>query len=145
MLWTLVGRDVATREANPESREPAPARSSLRVVWRREVWYLSLIGAGGGLAWATFLTFWPAFAEDSVGLSEGTISLVFGFGALAIIPGSLAASWILDHAGGRQRLLVVVTLLQVPAFALLLTTSSPLLLTLLAIAQDCPGSTFRYC
>ena len=135
VLWTLVARDVAARETAPGRREPASTHSSLRVLRRREVWILSLVGAGGGMTWATFLTFWPAFAEDSLGLSEGNISLVFGFGALAIVPGSLAASWILDRAGSRRRLLVMATMLQVPAFALLLTTGSPLLLTLIAITQ----------
>ena len=135
VLWTLVGRDVAAPERSPWSREPDSTHSSLRVLWRREVWFLSLLGAGGGMTWATFLTFWPTFAEDSLGLSEGNISLVLGFGALATVPGALAASWILDRAGGRRRLLVVATMLQVPAFALLLTTGNPLLLTLLAIAQ----------
>ncbi len=135
VLWTLVARDVAAPETALGSSEPASTHSSLRVLWRREVWILSLVGAGGGMTWATFLTFWPALAEDSLGLSKGNISLVFGFSALAIVPGSLAASWILGWAGGRRRLLVVATMFQVPAYALLLTTGNPLLLTLLAIAQ----------
>lgn len=135
VLWTLVGRDTAAPETNRGSREPAFTHSSLRVLRRREVWFLGLVGDGAGMTWATFLTFWPAFAEDDLGLSEGNISLVFGFGALAIVPGSLAASWILDRAGGRRRLLVVATMLQVPVFALLLTTGNPLLLTVLAVAQ----------
>ena len=119
---------------------PAPTRSALRVLLRREIWYLSLVGMGSGLTWATYLTFWPVFAKDDFGLGESTVGLVLGLSALAIVPASLMASAVL-RLGGRRLALVVATLLQIPAFGLLVLTDNLLLLIAIGVAQ---GLTWFY-
>lgn len=134
VLWTVFARDV---DAPPSQRSTTSTdtRSPMQVMRHSEVWFLGLVGFGGSITWSTFVTFWPAFAGDSLGISTGNVSFVLGFATLAIVPGSLSASWILNRAGGRLRPLILGTIVQVPLYALTLGTGNLFLLTFLAIGQ----------
>ena len=133
VVWVAVARDVPAPAAGPE--QPShPGGSTLHIVLRREVWYLSLVGVGAGSTWATFITFWPRLAEEELGLTTTGIGVVLGCSALAIAPGALLASRMLTLAG-RRPLLVAATVAQVPAFALMLLTGNVFLLTAIGVAQ----------
>ncbi|MGE0227082.1 MAG: MFS transporter [Dehalococcoidia bacterium] len=151
VMWLLAG--IATLSAAAwalvASRAPAPAFALPsgadeegssgggmgRVLQRKEVWFLCLIGTGGALTWATYLTFWPSFAQDEMGVSEGVTGIVLGVSALAIIPGSLAAVWAVRVMRSRRLFLIVATASQVPLFGLWAVVDEPALLILIGLFQ----------
>lgn len=124
VAWMVLGRGFRRRD---DAASVAPATigtSPMRVLRRADVWYLSLIGVGAGATWTTYITFWPAFAQDSLHFSKGEIGFAMGVASMAIVPGSLSAAWLLARVGKRRPLLVAATLLQIPAFALTLVTGN---------------------
>lgn len=150
VLWMLVGVAAVSSAAwfVVAARAPGPAMPLLsgadagnggggmgRVLRRKQVWYLCLIGTGGALTWATYLTFWPSFAQDEMGVSEGVTGVVLGCSALAIIPGSLAAVWALRMMRSRRLFLVVATASQVPLFGLWAVVDQPVLLVAIGLVQ----------
>ncbi|MGE0136008.1 MAG: MFS transporter, partial [Dehalococcoidia bacterium] len=106
-----------------------------RVLRRKLVWFLCIIGTGGALTWATYLTFWPSYAQDEMGVSEGVTGIVLGVSALAIIPGSLAAVWAVRVMRSRRLFLIVATASQVPLFGLWAVVDQPSLLILIGAFQ----------
>jgi len=151
VLWMLVG--IATLSSVAwflvAARAPAPAYplptgaaeegsgggGMGRVLRRKQVWFLCLIGTGGALTWATYLTFWPSFAQDEMGVSESVTGIVLGVSALAIIPGSLAAVWAVRVMRSRRLFLIVATASQVPLFGLWAVVDQPALLILIGLFQ----------
>ena len=113
--WYLVARFAPPPVAPPLAAGPRRGGSMARVLHHKQVWLLCLVGTGGGLTWATYLTFWPSFAQDDLGLSKGTTGVVLGCAALTIIPGSLMAAWVVDRVGSRRLFLIIATLSQVAA------------------------------
>lgn len=135
IAWMLLGRGFQ-RRADAAPVAPATAGvSPLRVLRRAEVWYLSLIGVGAGATWTTFITFWPAFAQDSLHVTKSNVGLAMGVASMAIVPGSLSAAWLLARVGRRRPLLIAATLLQVPSFALTLLTGNLAVLLAVSVVQ----------
>lgn len=142
VVWTFIARAAPPPTQPPLVAEAgAQRRSWLALFARRDVLALCLIGVGGAGTWATFLTFWPQVARDEFGLSDGATGLVLGCAAVAIIPGSLVASWALRMAGGRLPFLLITTLAQVPTFGLFVLTGSVPLLIAVGLVQ---GLTWMY-
>ena len=143
VAWAILGRRAPRPPVAAEGPLLAsrPGVSPLRVMRRSQVWWLSLTGTGAGLTWATYITFWPAFARDHRGLTDGEIGLVLGCSAIAVIPGSLIAARVLRWFGGRLPFLVATTLIQIPAYGLLMATDQ---VVLLAIIAFCSGLTWLY-
>ncbi len=139
--WILLGRDIpAPAPATPSARRPDDSRSPMGVMRRREVWYMAIIATGGGLTWATYVTFWPTVAQETFGLSENVSGLVLGFTSIAIIPSSLASSFVLARLG-RVPIIVGASLIQLPAFGLMLLTSNVPALIVIALVQ---GASWLY-
>lgn len=135
VAWYLLGRryrPVAPRVV--ATADGDSGRSPLRVMLRAEVWYLALLGFGAAAMWLTYLTFWPTFAKDSLHLSDAQIGVAMGTAALAMVPGALGAAWLARRVR-RRPLLVVATLLQIPAYALTLATGNLPLLLVISVAQ----------
>jgi predicted MFS family arabinose efflux permease len=156
VLWMLVGLAVAgvvawvavARGAPPHAASlhgidgTASGGGSMRRVMRRKaVWLLCLIGIGGALTWSSYLTFWVSFAQDDMGLSENVTGIVLGCSAFAIIPGSLMAVWALRMFGSRRLFLVVMTLSQVPLFGLWAVIDNPAALVVVGLLQ---GASWMY-
>jgi predicted MFS family arabinose efflux permease len=105
------------------------------VLRHRQVWLLCLVGAGGGLTWATYLTFWAGFAQEELGLSKGAAGVVLGCSAVTIIPASLVAAWTVERVGSRRLFFVVATVAQVPLFGLWAVVEQPFALAVIGLAQ----------
>ena len=133
--WYLVARFAPPPVAPPLAAGPRRGGSMARVLHHKQVWLLCLVGTGGGLTWATYLTFWPSFAQDDLGLSKGTTGVVLGCAALTIIPGSLMAAWVVDRVGSRRLFLIIATLSQVPLFGLWAVLENPVALIVIGLAQ----------
>jgi len=142
LAWAVIARLAPPPLALAStSGSGAGGRSWLRVAQHREVLALSLIGVGGASTWAVFLTFWPAVARDSLGLSGAQSGLVLGCTAVAIIPGSLLAASVVRRLGGRLPFLLIATLVQVPTFAFFVLTGDVALLIAIGLLQ---GLTWMY-
>jgi predicted MFS family arabinose efflux permease len=125
ILWILLARDQPRRDSLQTKEEhPAGTGSPLKVIWRREPWLIGFAGIGGGLAWASFITFWPTVAQEQFGMSETASGFVLGFTSIGIIPGSLASAWLLRKVGRRTVVIAIGALLQAPTFGLLLVSDS---------------------
>jgi predicted MFS family arabinose efflux permease len=136
VVWFLVAaRAPEPAYALPTGGEGTAGGGMGRVLRRKQVWFLCLIGTGGALTWATYLTFWPSFAQDEMGVSEGVTGVVLGVSALAIIPGSLAAVWAVRMMRSRRLFLIVATASQVPLFGLWAIVDQPLLLVIIGLFQ----------
>ncbi|HRC62512.1 MAG: MFS transporter [Dehalococcoidia bacterium] len=150
VLWMLVGVAtlssvawfvVAARAPRPAYALPSGGAEDSngggmgRVLRRKQVWFLCLIGIGGALTWATYLTFWPSFAQDEMGVSKSVTGIVLGVSALTIIPGSLAAVWVMRLMRSRRLFLVVATASQVPLFGLWALVDQPVLLVIIGLVQ----------
>jgi DHA1 family inner membrane transport protein len=142
LAWALVARAAPPPTTPLASTTGAGrGRSWLALFGRRDVLSLCLIGVGGAGTWAVYLTFWPQVARDEFGLGDGATGLVLGCAAVAIIPGSLAAAWVLRVVGGRLPFLLITTLAQVPTFAVFVLTGSIPLLIAVGFVQ---GLTWMY-
>jgi predicted MFS family arabinose efflux permease len=142
LAWVVIARLAPPPLAHVRVAGSARGgRSWLRVARHREVLALSVIGVGGASTWAAFLTFWPAVARDTLGLSGTQSGLVLGCTAVAIIPGSLVASSVVRRLGGRRPFLLIATLVQVPTFAFFVLTGDVALLIAIGLLQ---GLTWMY-
>ena len=133
--WYVVARFAPPPIVAPPLTGSGSGGSMARVLRHKQVWLLCVVGVGGGLTWATYLTFWATFAQDDLGLSKSTTGLVLGCSALTIIPGSLMAAWALDRVGSRRRFLIMTTLSQVPLFGLWAVVENPAALIVIGLAQ----------
>ena len=134
-VWYMVARFAPPPAIAPPATEGNRGGSMARVLRHKQVWLLCLVATGGAMTWATYVTFWPTFAQDDLRLSEGATGVILGCSALAIIPGSLMAAWVVERVGSRRRFLIVATLSQVPLFGLWAVVESAVALLVIGLVQ----------
>lgn len=141
VVWILLARERAVPRHHSEQNAAGEGRSPLRVILRRDVWYMGLAGFGGGGAWAAYITFWPTFAQDNYGVSETVAGLILGCTSIGIIPGSFFSAKLLSAVGSRRLFVGAFALAQVPTFALMLVTANVPFLVAVGLIQ---GLTWAY-
>lgn len=124
LLWQVLGRERAYR--NPGHRDSG-SRVSLADTLRRHpmLWLLATSQFGGGIAFASFFTFFPTYAVDSVGYSLTEIGSLFAAFPIGGVVGSLSAGPISNVIGRRRPLIVLPGLLMPVLFVSILAVQSP--------------------
>lgn len=134
LLWFALGKEG---KPAPSAVAISPSRGSPLGVLRREkaLWALAVCQAGAALAFASFVTFYPAYAQERLGVSLTSIGLVMGLFPVGSIIGSLVFGP-LSQLTGRRKPFIWVSGLVLPGVYLLLvwTDSLPVAALLLLAA-----------
>lgn len=136
-VWTVGARDHEVARSARSVATARPATSPFAVARRPQVWYAGTIAFGAGLIWASFVTFWPTYAQDALGFSEGQAGFVFGFASIGVVPASLLSPVLLRRVGRRVPVIIGAALVQLPAYGLMLVIEPLPALVFIAIIQGC--------
>ena len=137
IAWLFLGRE---RRRTQAEGGPAPQVGSPAGVLRRHkiLWVVSGCQVGAAVTFASFMTFYPTYAMEHLGISLTTVGLLMAAFPLGGMLGSLSSGALSQLIGKRKPFVWVPGLfLPVIWFALLLVNSVPLAAVLLLGAGIC--------
>ena len=101
IVWVFFGRE--RRRTQQEGGPPPQVGSPAGVLRRHKVlWVIAGCQIGAAVVFASFLTFYPTYAIDSMGISRTVAGLTMGFFSVGAMVGSLAAGPLSQMTGRRK-------------------------------------------
>ena len=137
LLWVLFGRE---RQRPQQEGGPPPQVGSPAGVLRRHkvLWLVAGSQMGAAMAFASFMTFFPTYAVDRLGLPLTTVGLLMGLFPLGAILGSLSSGPLSQWLGRRKPFVWVPGLvLPIIWMSLLRVDVIPLVMLLLLVGGVC--------
>ena len=137
LVWLFVGKE--RRRSQQEGGPPPQVGNPAGVLLRHKVlWIVAGCQIGAAVAFASFMTFYPTYAMEHLGISLTAVGLLMAAFPVGGIVGSLSAG-ALSQLIGRRKPFIWVPGLLLPAFwfGLLLVDSVPLAMLLLLGAGIC--------
>jgi len=131
VLWSVFGKERAVpREGD---RPSAPTGNPIAVLRRhKSLWVLASAQIGAAMAFASFITFFPTYAIERLGLSLTAVGLVMSAFPIGAMLGSISSGPLSQLIGRRKPFIWVPGLfLPVLYLAVLRTDSVPLVMLLL--------------
>ena len=100
-IWIVFGRE---RRRTQQEGGPPPQVGNPAGVLRREkvLWVIAGCQIGAAVCFASFLTFYPTYAIDSMGISRAVAGLTMGLFSAGAMLGSLAAGPLSQMTGRRK-------------------------------------------
>lgn len=100
-LWLLLGRDghIVWSQAGPSRQVGSPAGVLGR---HKALWVLALCQMGAAVAFAAFLTFYPTYALDHLGISLTAVGLLVSVFAVGGLVGGLVVGPLSQRMGRRK-------------------------------------------
>ena len=137
IVWVFFGRE--RRRTQQEGGPPPQVGSPAGVLRRHKVlWVIAGCQIGAAVVFASFLTFYPTYAIDSMGISRTVAGLTMGLFSVGAMVGSLAAGPLSQMIGRRKPFIWVPGLvLPVCYIALLQVDSVTYAMMLLFLAGVC--------
>ncbi len=124
-LWALLVREhpgSSTRISTPER-----GGSLSRALRYRETWLSCMVAFGSAAIFSAFLTFWPSYASEDLGISLALASGIFAIGSIAVVMASLSSSVLSRHLSHRFLIWFPLAWAGPLFFAMLLTDRIPVL------------------
>ena len=101
IVWVFFGRE--RRRTQQEGGPPPQVGSPAGVLRRHKVlWVIAGCQIGAAVVFASFLTFYPTYAIDSMGISRTVAGLTMGLFSVGAMVGSLAAGPLSQMIGRRK-------------------------------------------
>ncbi len=137
VVWVFFGRE--RRRTQQEGGPPPQVGNPAGVLRRHKVlWLIAGCQMGVAVCFASFLTFYPTYAIESLGISKTLAGLTMGFFSLGSMFGSIAAGPLSQMTGRRKPFIWAPGLvLPVSYVLLLLADSVPLAMGLLFVGGVC--------
>ena len=136
VLWIILGRERVRPQTAIGGDNPPPIGNPAGVLKRHKaLWLVAGAQIGAAVTFGAFITFWPTYAIDRMGISLTTAGILMGFLPIGSIIGSLS-SGPLSQLIGRRKPFVWVPGIFLPVifFVLVQATSQPVIAVLFLIA-----------
>jgi predicted MFS family arabinose efflux permease len=137
VLWVFLGRE---RKAVVHPGESAAQSGNPIGVLRRHkvLWLVTGSQIGAAMTFASFMTFFPTYAVEKLGISLAAVGLLFSLFPVGAIAGALCAGPLSQWIGKRKPFIWIPGIvLPVVWFALLQFDQVPILIMLLLVGGAC--------